>query len=118
MMCDVAHDAISGIGVYCEWGYSPMSLCQDAHHRMVNLENGLACSGPANVGTHCRQPDTNSCQIWPLPSGNGMFREPVPLEDRVEIYTRKPDAQFSRAAWSAHQEASFMKRILTIALML
>jgi hypothetical protein len=45
-----------------------------------------------------------------------MFCEPEPLKDSVEVEPRKPDAQFSPAAEVQHQEASFMKRILSIAL--
>src|SRR6516164_1747321 len=114
-MCDVAHDAIFRIGVYCDWGYSPMSLCQDAHHRLVDFGNGLVSSGPANVGTLCWQPDANSSQTWPLPFGNGMFREPVPLEDRLWDQHQNARCTVQPSSSSTHQEASIMKRILSIA---
>jgi hypothetical protein len=57
---------------------------------MVDLEKSLAFGGPAMVGTHCRQSDANSSQTLPLPSGNGMFREPVPLKDEVDITPESP----------------------------
>ncbi len=91
IMCDVAHDAIFRSALYCDFSFYHVRRSSSAGG------HGLVSSGPAIVGTLCRQPGANSSQIRPLPSGNGMFREPVPLKDWVEVETRKPDAQFSPA---------------------
>jgi hypothetical protein len=93
-----------------------MSLCQVSQHRTVNLSKGLASSGPARVGTLCRQSRTNSSQESPLPLGNGMFRAQVSLTEFTLRMTSKTDPTVQPSSMSAHQEASFMKRILSIAL--
>jgi hypothetical protein len=85
---------------------------------MVSFSDGLNPAGRQIPYGYAGNPVRAAASLSPCPNGNGMLRTQNLIRGCFETNTSKPESQCSRATKSAHQEASYMKRNLVIALFL